>query len=213
MSSETQKPIDEEASTAPAVEETPTDEATDASGAAVVDESDTGALLEQIEKLQIELNEQKERNLRSVADLDNFRRRVAREKDDLRKRVEADVIEDLLPAMDNFQIGLEHAAKAQSGADVAKGFEFIVTQIQGILEQRGLTQVAPKVGDEFNHHQHDAVGHEVSDEIPDHHILKVMRAGYQLKDRLLRPASVTVSSGPANNADNAESTDEKPADS
>jgi len=195
MSSDTQKPTDDET---PATENSEQAEAPGGEGA---DPQDTGALLEQIDKLQQELQAQKDKTLRTQADLENFRRRLAREKDDLRKKAEADVIEDLLPSLDNFQIGLEHAAKAQSGADVAKGFEFIVTQIQQTLEQRGLQSVAPQPGDAFDHHQHEAVGHEPSDEIPDHHIIKTMRVGYQLNDRLLRPASVTVSSGPAANSE------------
>ncbi|WP_269542255.1 nucleotide exchange factor GrpE [Cerasicoccus fimbriatus] len=195
MSSDTEKPVNEEQPENPEVENTDTTE--------VADDDGVGALLAQIEQLQADLQAQKDKTLRAVADLDNYRRRVAREKDDLRKAVESGVIEDLLPAIDNFQIGLEHAAKAQSGADVAKGFEFIVTQINQILEQRGLTQVAPAPGDEFDHHQHEAVGHEASDEIADHHIIKVMRVGYQLNDRLLRPASVVVSSGPAETNEDA----------
>ncbi|GHC04480.1 nucleotide exchange factor GrpE [Cerasicoccus arenae] len=189
MSSDTQKPIDEEPQPNPG--------AADADAAETGAEDGVSALLAQINQLQEDLAAQKDRTLRAVADLDNYRRRVSREKDDLRKNVESGVIEDLLPALDNFQMGLDHAAKASSAADVAKGFEFIVSQISQILEQRGLVQVMPKIGDEFDHHQHDAVGHEASDETPDHHILKVMRVGYQLHDRLLRPASVVVSSGPA----------------
>jgi len=189
MSSDTQKPTDEPQPNEAA-------EATDAQ-ASKEDQDGVGDLLAQIDQLQQELQAQKDKALRAVADLDNYRRRVAREKEDLRKRAEGEVIEDLLPALDNFQIGLDHAAKAANAADVAKGFEFIVTQISQILEQRGLTQIAPQPGDEFDHHQHDAVGHEASEDIGDHCIIKVMRPGYQLGERLLRPASVVVSSGPA----------------
>lgn len=192
MSSDTQKPTDEAPQTTP-------EEAAEQSAQAApeADEDGVGGLLAQINQLQEELNAEKDKTLRVAADLDNYRRRVSREKDDLRKRAEADVIEDLLPALDNFQLGLDHAAKATTAADVAKGFEFIIQQISQILEQRGLTQLLPKTGDEFDHHQHEAVAHEPSDTVADHHILKVMRPGYQLGDRLLRPATVVVSSGPA----------------
>lgn len=199
MSSDTQKPTDEPQPEQPA-------EANEAQ-AETEGEDGVSDLLAQISQLQEELQAQKDKTMRAVADLDNYRRRVSREKDDLRKRTESDVIEDLLPALDNFQIGLDHAAKASNAADVAKGFEFIVTQISQILEQRGLSKVEPKPGDEFDHHQHDAVGHEASDEIADHCIIKVMRPGYQLGERLLRPASVVVSSGPANTEDAGESED------
>jgi len=193
MSSDIQKPTDEET---PASESTATESSAEAEQP-TGDAGDASALMEQMDKLQQELQTQRDKTLRAQADLENFRRRVARDKEDLRKKVESEVIEDLLPSLDNFQIGLEHAAKAQSGADVAKGFECIVTQIQQTLEQRGLTAISPQPGEAFDHHQHEAVGHEPSDTIADHHIIKVMRVGYQLRDRLLRPASVMVSSGPA----------------
>lgn len=189
MSRDTQPPIDDEAASAP----TPETE-NDAAPTESLDE--TGELLARIDQLQQELAAEKDRSLRAAADFDNYRRRVTREKDDLRQSVESAVIEELLPALDNFQIGLDHAAKATSAADVAQGFEFIVQQIRQILEQRGLQAIAPAPGDEFDHHRHDAVGHEASDEITDHHILRVMRPGYQLGERLLRAASVVVSSGP-----------------
>lgn len=154
-------------------------------------------LLNQIAQLQSQVQEERERALRAIADLENFRKRLVRDKEEIRRKATADVIEDLLPALDNFQIGLQHAQKAQTGADVAKGFEFIVSQVNQILTGHGLAMLSPAVGDAFDHHVHEAVGHEPSDTTPDHHVLRLMRTGYSLNDRLLRPASVVVSSGAA----------------
>lgn len=162
------------------------------------DSSDALApLLAQIAQLQAQVQEERARALRAVADLENFRKRLLRDKEEIRRKATSDVIEDLLPALDNFQIGLQHAEKAQTGADVAKGFEFIVSQVNQILGGHGLVSVSPSVGDAFDHHIHEAVGHEPSDTVADHHVLRVMRVGYSLNERLLRPASVIVSSGPA----------------
>lgn len=152
-------------------------------------------LLDQIAQLQNQVQEERERALRAIADLENFRKRLVREKEEIRRKATADVVEDLLPALDNFQIGLQHAEKAQNGADVAKGFEFIVSQVNQILGSHGLNAITPAVGEAFDHHVHEAVGHEPSDAIPDHHVLRLMRTGYVLNERLLRPASVVVSSG------------------
>lgn len=154
-------------------------------------------LLNQIAQLQSQVQEERERALRAIADLENFRKRLVRDKEEIRRKATADVIEDLLPALDNFQIGLQHAQKAQTGADVAKGFEFIVSQVNQILTGHGLATISPATGDAFDHHIHEAVGHEPSDSTPDHHILRLMRTGYSLNERLLRPASVIVSSGAA----------------
>lgn len=190
--------------TTPEPEVIPTEletEAEVAAGTAAVDDLGEASeaitpLLTQISQLQAQVQAERERALRAVADLENFRKRLVREKEEIRRKALSDIVEDLLPALDNFQIGLQHAEKAQTGADVAKGFEFIVAQVNQILGGHGLTAVNPAVGEAFDHHVHEAVGHEASDTTPDHHVLRIMRTGYSLNGRLLRPASVVVSSGP-----------------
>lgn len=138
-----------------------------------------------------------DRYVRAVADHENFRKRVAREKDDLRQFAAARVLEDLLPALDNLGLGL--AAARQPNADLktlADGVEMVQTQLKSALAQHGLTEINP-VGQAFDAHQHEALSQQPSDEVPDGHVLTVVRTGYSLNGRLLRPASVIVSSGAA----------------
>lgn len=171
------------------VEEQSVEETTDAGDPEV-------KVFEELEKTQAELKDARERTLRTLADMENLRKRFAREKEDIRRRAASDLIEELLPALDNLEIGLSSAANHPEAANVAKGFEFVAAQLAQILEQQGLSKIDPAAGTEFNHDIHEAVSTETSDEVPDHHVIKVMRVGYTLNERLLRPASVVVSSGP-----------------
>ena len=153
-------------------------------------------LLEQIENLQLEANKAQNNYLRTVADMENLRKRVARDKEDIRRRAGADLIEDLLPALDNLEIGLNEAKKHEQAKNIVHGFDVVVAQLNQILKQHGLERIEPASGDAFDHHSHEAMAQETSQDISDNHICRVVRSGYSLNERLLRPASVIVSSGP-----------------
>lgn len=135
--------------------------------------------------------------VRAVADLENFRRRTVREKDDLRTTATGRVLEDIFPVLDNLALALQ-AAK-QPNADVKSlvgGVDMVLAQFKAALATHGLKEINP-VGQPFDPHQHEAISHQPSKEIKEEHVLTVVRTGYSLNGRLLRPASVVVSSGPA----------------
>lgn len=154
-------------------------------------------LMAELEKVQSEARDAKDKHLRTIADMDNLRRRFAREKEDIRRLAASALIEDLLPALDNLDIGLSTVAKHPEVSEVTKGFEFVAMQFAQVLQQHGLERLEPAAGEPFDHNLHEAVSQEASDEVADHHVIKVMRPGYRLNERLLRPAAVVVSSGPA----------------
>ena len=135
--------------------------------------------------------------LRAMADLENFRRRTVREKDELRQFAASRVLEDLLPALDNRALGLA-AAKAPSAdlKTLTGGVEMVLTQLKSALANHGLKEISP-AGQAFDPHQHEAISHAPSSEVKAEHVLTVVRTGYSLNGRLLRPASVIVSSGQA----------------
>ena len=138
-----------------------------------------------------------DRFMRTAADLENLRKRTLREKEELRLFSAARVLEDLLPVVDNLALGL--AAAKQSNADLKTltgGVDMVLTQLKSALGNHGLKEINP-AGQPFNPHQHEAISHAVSAEVPAEHVLTVVRTGYALNGRLLRPASVVVSSGPA----------------
>jgi molecular chaperone GrpE len=136
-----------------------------------------------------------DRYVRAVADLDNFRRRTVKEKEELRLFAASRVLEDLLPVMDNLALGL--AATKQPKADLttlAGGIEMVLQQLKAALANHGLKEINP-TNQPFDPHLHEAISHQPSAEVQEERVLTVVRTGFTLNGRLLRPASVVVSSG------------------
>jgi molecular chaperone GrpE len=165
------------------------EEATGTSGA-------NPSIEEQLQAAREESRQNQERYLRAVADWENYRRRATREKDELRQYATSSLVEEFLPVLDNLTLGLQSAANHPEAANVAQGFQMVADQIRAILERNGLVELNPQ-GEAFDPHQHESLTQQPHDEIPEGHVVQVIRKGYSLNGRLLRPASVLVSSGPA----------------
>jgi molecular chaperone GrpE len=173
-------PIPEPAATAPAAPES-------------VPLADLAAQLATAKK---EVADNYDRFMRTAADLENLRKRTLREKEELRLFSASRVLEDLLPVMDNLALGL--TAAKQPNADLKTltgGVDMVLTQFKSALGNHGLKEIHP-AGQPFDPHQHEALSHAPSPEVKAEHVLNVIRTGYSLNGRLLRPASVIVSSGP-----------------
>ncbi len=154
-------------------------------------------LEEQLAAAKAEAASNYDRYMRAMADLDNFRKRTAREKDELRQYAAGRVLEDLLPVLDNLGLGI--AAAKQPGAEVkalAGGVEMVLGQLKTALGNHGLTEINP-LGQPFDAHQHEALSQQPSADVAEGSVASVIRIGYALNGRLLRPAAVVVSSGPA----------------
>ncbi len=157
--------------------------------------SETGELLKRLNEAEEAARANQEKYLRTVADMENFRRRAAREREDLRDMAVASVIEDLLPAMDNLRLGLQSADNHPEAKEVAYGFRMVADQLKKTLESYGLTEEEP-TGKTFDPNLHDCVAHQADEEVPEGEVIQTIRPGFRLKKRLLRAASVIVSSGP-----------------
>ena len=164
-----------------------------------------GELLQKLDQATAEVTEQKERYLRTVADLENYRKRALREKDEVRRQANCGILEDLLPILDNFRLGLKSAESHEGGAAFAEGFRMILVQMESALKQNGLEEINPE-GGPFDPNFHEAVAHVAHGEVADGDIIEVHRIGYKLHERLLRPAAVLVSSGPQPEPEAAETT-------
>jgi molecular chaperone GrpE len=137
-----------------------------------------------------------DRFLRAAADMENFRRRTVREKDELRGVATGRVLEDVFPVLDTLAMAI--AAARQPNADLkslVNGVDMVLAQLKTALANHGLKEINP-VGQAFDPHQHEAISHQSSDQTKEEHVLTVVRSGYSLNGRLLRPAAVVVSSGP-----------------
>ena len=136
-----------------------------------------------------------DRYTRAVADLENFRKRTIREKDELRQFASAGLMEDIIPIIDNLGLGLAAARQQSEGKSIVDGVSLVLEQLKGTLTRHGLKEINP-AGQRFDPNFHECISHQPSTEIAEEHVMQVVRFGYSLNGRLLRPASVVVASGP-----------------
>lgn len=132
--------------------------------------------------------------IRSVAEMDNMRRRFMREREDLAKYASEALIKDLLPVLDNLEralaYGLENESPELKG--LADGIKMTLNQAWEVLARHGLESIEITKGCEFDPNHHDAIGYEPTSEVPSGTICTEVQRGYKLKDRLIRPARVMV---------------------
>ena len=152
--------------------------------------------LTELEKAQAEALDQKTRYLRTVADMENYRKRMAREKQDIIRSASAGVVESLLPVLDNMKLGLQAAENHPEAKEVAIGFKMVDEQLKKSLAEQGLEELIP-VGEVFDPNLHEVIAQQPSDEFAEDMVIQTVRAGYRLNERLIRAANVIVSSGPA----------------
>jgi molecular chaperone GrpE len=133
---------------------------------------------------------------RNAAELDNFRKRAAREAQEARAYANADLLRSLFPILDNFEMGLDAARAESEKSMIFMGMSMVQRQITDFLRDSGVTEVEA-LGKPFDPNLHDAVSQEVRSDVAEGTILRVARRGYRLKDRLLRAATVVVSAAPS----------------
>lgn len=158
-------------------------------GDSTVQPVDVSQLQEELAAQKARAEECYNRLIRLQADFDNYRKRTAKEREEVFKYASASLCEALLPVLDNFELAM--AAKDQNPAQVAEGVAMIFRQLQDVLQKEGLTPVAA-VGEQFDPTRHEAVMQEITDEYDDNTVIEEFRRGYFLKDKLLRPAMVKV---------------------
>ncbi len=144
------------------------------------------------EALRGELAAEKDRNMRLLADFDNFRRRVTREKNETYQRATEAAIAEFLPVLDNFDRAIAQAPAA--GDPFADGMRMVYGQFSDVLTKAGLTPIAA-MGEPFNPAIHEAIAYQPSPDAPEGHVIYEAKRGYRMGDRVVRPASVIVSSG------------------
>lgn len=190
-------PSPETTDAANAAPESATTETTTAQAGDAASSAGAKTAADPLAEAQAKAAEAHERYLRTLAEFDNFRRRTVREKEELRQYAASKVLEDLLPALDNLGLGL--AAASAPNADLKTlvgGMTMVSDQLISTLANHGLKQINP-VGEPFDPNFHEALTNQPHDTIPEGNVVQVIRTGYTLNGRLLRAASVLVSSGPA----------------
>jgi molecular chaperone GrpE len=152
-------------------------------------EAGDNPLLAEIEALRGEVEQLRAESLRERADLDNQRKRLARDLENARKFANERLLSELLPLFDSMEAGLAAAAQADP---LREGLELTLRQLHRIAEGNGLTEVAPAPGDAFDPERHQAMSMVAAEGLPPGSVAQLFQKGYVLNERLLRPALVVV---------------------
>ena len=144
----------------------------------------------EIERLESELDELRDIHLRKLAEFDNFRKRTERERVEVKRHANEEMLRDLLPVLDNFERALEHSADSDFGA-FREGVEMIAKQLWDTLERQGIEVVDP-LGQQFSPEYHEAVHRVEDDSLEPGTVASVLAKGYLCNGRLIRPAMVGV---------------------
>lgn len=159
---------------------------TQAEYAEAVNESDAA----EAEAAVDELTKWREMAMRTAAEYDNYRKRCVKEREEFCRYANKGLLEELLPVIDNFEMGMMMAGQDTSSM-IYIGMSMVQKQLEAFLSSQGVEAIPTEVGQAFDHNIHEAIQSEVSDK-PEGTILRVLRRGYNLKGRLLRPANVIV---------------------
>ena len=159
-------------------------------------EVDLEGLTDKLNTAEEEAKAHYDKLLRAMAELDNFKKRTSREKEEMFKYSNEQLMTDLLPVLDDMDRVLEHVPEGASKElkDFVSGVEMAAKQFLTILGKYGLSEVEA-VGQRFDPEQHEAVAHIPNDDVNEDYVIEQHRKGYILKDRLIRPAMVSVSKG------------------
>tara|TARA_B100000929_G_scaffold104563_1_gene82706 strand:+ start:1357 stop:1965 length:609 start_codon:yes stop_codon:yes gene_type:complete len=154
-------------------------------------EVDVEFLQGQLEKLQEQSKVSLDKVVRAQAEMENLRKRAARDVENAHKYALEKFTNELLPIMDSLELGLSVSVKAKNLDDLCKGMELTLEMFNTVMEKFGITMIEPK-GEKFNPELHDAVSMQETDDSNSGIIIEVMQKGYTLNGRLIRPAMVVV---------------------
>ena len=173
----------------------------------------------EIDKLRGELTQaltdtktHQEQYLRTLADMENLRKRTQRDKEELAKFANENFLREILPVIDNLERAVEHAEQAESNDGLFEGVQMTLTQFSQLLSRFGVGPV-DAIGQAFDPAYHQAMGQMESYEHPINTVVQQMQKGYQLNNRLLRPAFVMLAKAPeivkTEDEDSSEETDKE----
>lgn len=162
------------------------------SESATPNSSELDQLRQQLEAKELEAKQSYDRFLRQVAELENFKKRMAREKGEAIRYANEGLIRDLLPILDNLERATEHAKGGGNGKPLLEGIEMVLKAFLEVLSKHGVTQISA-MGEKFDPEKHEAITQVESAEHQPNTVLEEHHKGYYLLDRLLRPSLVSVS--------------------
>jgi molecular chaperone GrpE len=150
------------------------------------------SLADQLADAQAERDENYQKYVRALADMDTYRRRVMKEREDDRRFAPLSLVKDLLPNLDNLRRAIDAAKTANRIEDLSKGVDMVLKQVDETLAKHGASPIT-SVGQPFDPNLHEAVAQAPSADHPPMTVLQEFERGYVLHDRVIRPSKVLVS--------------------
>jgi molecular chaperone GrpE len=147
-------------------------------------------------QLEADLAQEQDRRLRALAELQNYRRRAMEERAQQLQFANERLLADLVPVIDHFEMATEAAEASESARAVCRGYEMILAQLREVAARYGMSELPSEPGSRFDPATHEAVQRVEGADVPDGTIVRVVRKGYALHDRVLRPAQVAVAVQP-----------------
>lgn len=148
--------------------------------------------LDELAKAQQEAADARDSYLRLKAEWDNFRKRTAAEREAEKVRASEKLVKDLIPVIDDLERAIEHAKQTGEGGSLTEGVEAVTAKFLQILGKSKVEQIEA-VGEPFDPNKHQAVGTQPDDSVPEETVVAVYQKGYQMGERVLRPAMVVTS--------------------
>lgn len=169
-------------------------------GPSAEEKGDLPTEIEELKNLNQDLNS---RILRLRADFDNFRKRTAKERSQIARRANEGLLEDIIPVLDHFEMGLQTARDSDVNECVYEGFKLVYDQLMRALEKAGVERIDAE-GEEFDPNLHECISHLPSEDVEEGVVSTQTRCGYKLGSYMLRAAQVVVSSGAPNKDESEE---------
>lgn len=142
-----------------------------------------------------ELTKWRDMAMRTAAEYDNYRKRCVKDREEFTRYANRSLLEELLPVFDNFEMGMQMAGQDTSSM-IYIGMSMVQKQLTDFLTAQGVEVIPAEVGQMFDHNVHEAIMSEPSDQ-PEGTIIRIIRKGYNLRGRLLRPVNVVTAAAPA----------------
>jgi molecular chaperone GrpE len=152
---------------------------------------DLVTLREQLAAKAQEAKDNYDRYVRQIAETENFKKRMARERDEAIRFANETLLRDLLPIIDNLERAVAHAAGGENGKPLVEGIEMVLKGLLDALNRFGVSQIAA-VGQPFDPSKHEAIAQVDSAEYQPNYVVEELHKGYMFRDRLLRAALVSV---------------------
>ena len=174
-------------------------------------EDQVDALNAEVGEISREKDQFKQMFLRAQADFINYKKRVEEDREELEKYASSRLILKLLPAMDEFRLAIDHASESDADSSWLQGIKLIQRKLNSVLESEVVTRIEAE-GREFDPLEHEAMGYSESSDHDEGQVVSVVRDGYKMHDRVIRPAMVILAKPPGSAPDESGPDREKESD-